>query len=71
MVAVSRPATLSSNLVLMKIEALNKNSCVSTNMPKMDRIVMFMKIFWAQRVVCPCPGAIYMCTTIIFKLHLL
>ena len=31
---------------------------------------MFMKIFWAQRVVCPCPGAIYMYMTIIFK-HLL
>ena len=26
---------------------------------QMDRIFMFMKIFWAQRVVCPCPGAIY------------
>ena len=34
----------------------------------MDRRFMFMKIFWAQRVVCPCPGAIYMCMTIIFKL---
>ena len=21
---------------------------------------MFMKIFWAQGVVCPCPGAVYM-----------
>ena len=37
---------------------------------QMDRIFMFMKISWAQRVVCPCPGAIYMCMTIIFK-HLL
>ena len=37
---------------------------------QMDRSFMFMKIFWAQRVVCPCPGAIYMCMTIIFK-HLL
>ena len=26
---------------------------------QMDRGFMFMKIFWAQRVVCPCPGAIY------------
>ena len=26
---------------------------------QMDRRFMFMKIFWAQRVVCPCPGAIY------------
>ena len=26
---------------------------------QMDRIFMFMKIFWAQRVVCPCPGAIH------------
>ena len=37
---------------------------------QMDRILMFMKIFWAQRVGCPCFGAIYMCMTIIFK-HLL
>ena len=37
---------------------------------QMDRIFMFMKIFWVQRVVCPCIGAIYMCMTIIFK-HLL
>ena len=37
---------------------------------KMDRIFMFMKIFLAQRVVCPCPGALYMCMTIMFK-HLL
>ena len=34
---------------------------------QMDRIFMFMKIFCAQRVVCSCPGAIYMCMTIIFK----
>ena len=26
---------------------------------QMDRRFMFMKIFWAQRVVCPCPRAIY------------
>ena len=32
---------------------------------QMDRIFMFMKIFWAQRVVCP--RAIYLCMTIIFK----
>ena len=37
---------------------------------QMDRRFMFMKIFLAQRVVCPCPGAIYMCMTIILK-HLL
>ena len=37
---------------------------------QMDRIFMFLKIFWAQRVVCPCPGAIYMFLTKIFK-HLL
>ena len=37
---------------------------------QMDRRFMFMQIFWAQRVVCPCPGAIYMCMNIIFK-HLL
>ena len=34
---------------------------------QMDRRFMFMKIFWAQSVVCPCLGAIYMCMTIIFK----
>ena len=34
---------------------------------QMDRRFMFTKIFWAQSVVCPCPGAIYMCMTIIFK----
>ena len=34
---------------------------------QMDRRFMFMKIFWAKRVVCPCPGAIYMCMTIILK----
>ena len=37
---------------------------------QMDRKFMFMKIFWAQGVVCPCPGAIYRYMTIIFK-HLL
>ena len=37
---------------------------------QMNRKFMFMKIFWAQGVVCPCPGAIYMYMTIIFK-HLL
>ena len=34
---------------------------------QMDRKFMFMKIFWAQGVVCPCPGAIYMYMAIIFK----
>ena len=33
----------------------------------MDRIFMFMKKFCPQGVVCPCPGAIYMYMTIIFK----
>ena len=37
---------------------------------QIDRIFMFMKIFWAQGVVCPCPGAIYMYMTKIYK-HLL
>ena len=37
---------------------------------QMDRKFMFMKIFLAQGVVCPCPGAIYMYMTIIFKHHL-
>ena len=37
---------------------------------QMDRIYMFMRIFWAQGVVCPCPGAIYMYMTKVFK-HLL
>ena len=38
---------------------------------QMDRRFMFMKIFWAQGVVCPCPGSIYMYMTKIFKHHLL
>ena len=38
---------------------------------QMDRKFMFMKIFLAQGVVCPCPGAIYMYMTIIFKQLLL
>ena len=33
----------------------------------MDRRFMFMKIFWAQGIVCPCPGAIYIYMTKIFK----
>ena len=33
----------------------------------MDRIFMFMNIFWPQGVFCPCPGAIYMYTTKILK----
>ena len=37
---------------------------------QIDRRFMFKKIFWAQGVVCPCPGAIYMYMTIILK-HLL
>ena len=39
---------------------------------QMDRKCMFIKIFWDQGVVCPCPRAIYMYIymTIIFK-HLL
>ena len=37
---------------------------------QMDRRFMLMKIFLAQGVVCPCPGAIYMCIFKIFK-HLL
>ena len=42
---------------------------------QMDRRFMFMKIFWAQGVVCPCPKmneSLYKCMymTIIFK-HLL
>ena len=37
---------------------------------QMDRKFMFMKIFWAQGIVCPCPGSIYTYMTIIFK-HLL
>ena len=36
----------------------------------MDGRFMFMKTFCPQGVVCPCPGAIYMYMTIIFK-HLL
>ena len=33
----------------------------------MDRRFMFMKIFLPLGVVCPCPGAIYMYMTKIFK----
>ena len=42
-----------------------KNRKMSTNSKKlarneqMDRIFMFMKIFWSQSVVCPCLEAIY------------
>ena len=34
---------------------------------QMDRRFMLMKIFLAQGVVCPCPGAIYMYMTKIVK----
>ena len=37
---------------------------------QMDRKFMFMVIFLAHGVVCPCPRAIHMYMTIIFK-HLL
>ena len=37
---------------------------------QMDRKFMFMKIFWTQGVVCPCPRALYMYMTIVLK-HLL
>ena len=37
---------------------------------QMDRRFMFMKIFWAKGVVCPCPGTIHMYMTIIFQ-HIL
>ena len=33
----------------------------------MDRRLMLMENFSPWRVVCPCPGAIYMYMTIIFK----
>ena len=36
----------------------------------MDRRFMFMEKFWPLGVVCPCPGAIYMYISIMFK-HLL
>ena len=35
---------------------------------QMDRRFMFMKIFWAQGVVCPRPGAIYMFVTKILNI---
>ena len=41
-----------------------------TRKEQMDRRFMFKKIFWAQGVVCPCFGAIYMYMAIILK-HLL
>ena len=52
---------------------MGKNRKMSFNGKKLarneeiDRRFMLLKIFWAQRVVCPCPGAIYMCMTIILK----
>ena len=55
---------------------MGKNRKMSFNGKKlarneqMDRRFIFLKIFWAQRVVCPCLGAIYMCMTMILK-HLL
>ena len=35
---------------------------------RMDRRFMFMKIFLAQGVVCPCSGAIYIYMTKIFNI---
>ena len=52
---------------------MGKNRKMSINGKKlarneqMDRKFMFMKIFWVQKIVCPCPGAIYMCITILVK----
>ena len=58
--------TASSTLAAHAFER-EKNRKMSINSTKlarneqMDRIFMFMNIFWAQRVVCPCTGAIYSC----------
>ena len=55
---------------------IGENGKMSFNVRKlaineqMDRRFMLMIIFWAQGGVCPCPGAIYMYMTKIFK-HLL
>ena len=38
---------------------------------QMDRIFVFMRKFCPQGVICPCPRAIYMYMTMIFKYHLL
>ena len=38
---------------------------------QMDRIFVFKKKICPQGVVCPCPRAIYMYMTMIFKHHLL
>ena len=45
---------------------------MAENLPGMSKWTedLFMTIFWAQGVVCPCPGAIYMYMTKIFKHHL-
>ena len=53
-----------------KNKKMSFNGKILARNEQMHKRFMFMKIFWAQRVVCPCPGAIYMCMTIIFK-HLL
>ena len=37
--------------------SFNGRKCARND--QMDKRFMFMKIFWAQGVVCPCPGAIY------------
>ena len=56
---------------------MGKNRKISFNGRKlarnehMDRKFMFMKIFWAQWVVCPCPGAVYMYMTGIYLEFLL
>ena len=49
-----------------------KMSFNGRNLARNEQIdFMLMKIFWVQGVVCPCPGAIYMYMTIIFKYLLL
>ena len=53
-----------------KNRKMSFNGKILARNEQMDRRFTFMKIFLAQRVVCPCPGAIYMCMTIILK-HLL
>ena len=55
---------------LMHLNGEKSENVILARNEQMDRRFMFMKIFWAHGVICPCPRAIYMYMTNIFK-HLL
>ena len=55
---------------MMKSGKLSFNCRKHAGNEQMDRIFMFMKNFWPQAVVCPCPGAKCMYIIVILK-HLL